>query len=157
MLCWCGLGVVSASAASVGCLLMSELDDETRDRLLRLWEIHGSPESSEIPEEARISEGISDDDYALWRMENEDHKRHEREILADAAAADACDGELRAQGMEPMPPKRSKEEVAAMEQREREREELLRRYEERQGQAGWEDEGGATGDVVPGEDDEDDD
>jgi hypothetical protein len=80
-----------------------------------------------------ISEGISDDDYREWRLDLEDEKRREVELREDAEAADARDAELRANGMDPMPPRRTSEEVAEIERREEERE----RREKRRGQASW--------------------
>jgi hypothetical protein len=44
--------------------------------------------------------------------------------------------------MQPLPPKRSPEEVAAIEQREQEAEERAQRRRERAGESEWEDEGG---------------
>ena len=58
-------------------------------------------------------------------------------LREDVAAAEAHEAELRARGMEPMPPRRSPEELAAVEQRMREMEERARRHRELQGEAGW--------------------
>lgn len=62
--------------------VMSELNPDIRSKLLTLWEIHGSPESSEIPLAALISEGIDLGDYETWRLDIEDEHRRKREILA---------------------------------------------------------------------------
>lgn len=73
-------------------------------------------------------------------MELEDEKRHERDTLAQARAIDDQQAKLREQGMEPMPPRRTPEEVAAIEQREAE---IARQKEiAERGEAQWEDEGG---------------
>jgi hypothetical protein len=112
------------------------------DRLFILWETLGRPEPPEIPKEALISEGITLDAYEEWRVDLEAEKIRERELRADAAAADERDAELRAQGTEPLPPKRSPEEVAAIEQREQEAEDRAQRHRERAGESEWEDEGG---------------
>jgi hypothetical protein len=112
------------------------------DRLWELWKLQGRPEPPEIPKETLISEGITLDAYEEWRVDLEAEKIRERELRADAAPADARDAELRAQGMQPLPPKRSPEEVAAIEQREQEAEERAQRRRERAGESEWEDEGG---------------
>jgi hypothetical protein len=112
------------------------------DRLWELWKLHGCPEPPEIPKEALTSEGITLDAYEEWRVDLEAEKIRERELRADAAAADKRHAELRAQGMQPLPPKRSLDEVAAIEQREQEAEERAQRRRERAGESEWEDEGG---------------
>ncbi len=109
------------------------LDDNTHSKLLGIWEALGSPEPPDIPPDALISEGISEDDYKEWRLGLEDEKRWADEARADADLVAARDAELRAQGMEPMPPKRTQAEVAEIERREEE----SRRLEERRGQAKW--------------------
>src|SRR5215217_8068763 len=83
------------------------VDDDTRSKLLGIWEALGRPEPPDLPDEALISEGISQDDYNEWRLDLEDEKRRERETLADAKLAEARDADLRARGMEPMPPRRT--------------------------------------------------
>jgi hypothetical protein len=108
------------------------------DRLWELWKTLGRPDPPDIPKEALISEGIPLDDYEEWRVDLEAEKIRERELRADAAAADARDAEIRARGDEPIPPKRTPEEVAAIEQREHEAEERPQRA----GEAEWENEGG---------------
>ena|SRR5829696_1810471 len=113
------------------------VDDDTRSKLLGIWEALGRPEPPDLPDEALISEGISQDDYNEWRLDLEDEKRRERETLADAKLAEARDADLRARGMEPMPPRRTPEEVKAIERGQREREERARRHQEVAGEAEW--------------------
>jgi len=113
------------------------VDDDTRSKLLGIWEALGSPDPPDLPMEALISEGISQDDYNTWRLDLEDEKRQERKILADAKRAEARDAELRAQGMEPMPPRRTREEVEAIGRSQRERDERARRHQELTGKAEW--------------------
>jgi hypothetical protein len=113
-----------------------EIPVTKRDVLADLTTGHGE----EIPAAVLEACGITQAEYAAWRMELEDEKRHERDTLVDAAAADARDAELHKQGMEPMPPRRTPEEVAAIEQREAE---IARQKEiAERGEAQWEDEGG---------------
>ena len=116
-----------------------EVEQALRDNILSLWEGLGSPAPPDISREALISDGIPYDAYAAWRLEIEDVKRRDAEILADAATATARDDELRAQGMEPMPPGRTPEETAEITRREQETEERERRHRELEGQAEWED------------------
>jgi len=113
------------------------VDDDTRSKLLGIWEALGRPEPPDLPDEPLISEGISQDDYNEWRLDLEDEKRRERETLADAKLAEARDADLRARGMEPMPPRRTPEEVKAIERGQREREERARRHQEVAGEAEW--------------------
>jgi hypothetical protein len=121
-----------------------DINKEVWDRLWALWEKLDRPASYDIPVDALTLAGIGPQDYNEWRLAIEDEKRREQELLADAAGADARDAGLREQGMEPMPPRRTPEEVAAVEQREQEAEERERKRREREGQAEWlpEDEAG---------------
>lgn len=115
-------------------------EDDQRDVqniLLGIWEALGRPEPPDLPEDALISEGVSHEDYVEWRLTLEDEKKREREIRADAAAAEARDADLRARGMEPMPPRRTKEETAEITRREQEIEERNRRLREHKGEAEW--------------------
>jgi len=48
----------------------------------------------------------SSEDYQEWRLDLEDERRREEELRADAAEVKR-DAALRAQGMEPMPPRRA--------------------------------------------------
>ena len=138
------LSLCSADPHPLGLPKIRRMTNERTDwgRLFTLWETLGRPEPPEIPKDALISEGITLDAYEEWRVDLEAEKIRERELRADAAAADKRDAELRAQGMEPLPPKRSPEEVAAIEQREQEAEERAQRRRERAGESEWEDEGG---------------
>lgn len=113
------------------------LSDEVWNRLWELWKAHGRPEPPDISKEALISEGIDPADYEEWRVDLEAEKIRERELRADAAAADTRDAELRAQGMEPMPPRRTTEEVAAIERSDREAEERRQQRDELAGQPWW--------------------
>ena len=115
-----------------------EVEQTLRDNILSLWEGLGSPEPPDISREALISDGIPYAAYEAWRLEIEDVKRRDAEVLADAATATARDDELRAQGMEPMPPSRTPEEIAAIEQRQQEAEERERRHRERADESEWE-------------------
>ncbi len=99
------------------------VDHETSNKLASLWEALGRPDPPDIPLEALISEGIDLDDYHEWRLDFEDEKGRETEMRADAAIADARDADLRARGMDPMPPRRTPEEVAEIERREQEADE----------------------------------
>jgi hypothetical protein len=97
----------------------------------------GSPEDSEIPAALLASEGISPEDFALWRMEIEDVKRSDREILADAAKADAQAAERRRQGLAPLQPDFTREESDALERHKLENELRTRRARELQADAKW--------------------
>ena len=113
-----------------------EIPVTKRDVLADLTTGHGE----EIPAAVLEACGITQAEYAAWRMELEDEKRHERDTLAQARAIDHQQAKLREQGMEPMPPRRTPEEVAAIEQREAE---IARQKEiAERGEAQWEDEGG---------------
>jgi hypothetical protein len=113
-----------------------EIPVTKRDVLADLTTGHGE----EIPAAVLEACGITQAEYAAWRMELEDEKRHERDTLAQARAIDDQQAKLREQGMEPMPPRRTPEEVAAIEQREAE---IARQKEiAERGEAQWEDEGG---------------
>jgi hypothetical protein len=113
-----------------------EIPVTKRDVLADLTTEHGE----EIPAAVLEACGITQAEYAAWRMELEDEKRHERDTLAQARAIDRQQAKLREQGMEPMPPRRTPEEVAAIEQREAE---IARQKEiAERGEAQWEDEGG---------------
>jgi hypothetical protein len=113
-----------------------EIPVTKRDVLAELTTEHGE----EIPAAVLEACGITQAEYAAWRMELEDEKRHERDTLAQARAADDQQAKLREHGMEPMPPRRTPEEVAAIEQREAE---IARQKEiAERGEAQWEDEGG---------------
>ncbi len=109
------------------------LDDNTHSKLLGLWEALGCPEPPDIPLDALISEGITEAEYKEWRLDLEDEKRKAEEIRADADLVAARDAELRAQGMEPMPPRRTPEQVAEIERREQKAEQLKKRV----GEADW--------------------
>jgi hypothetical protein len=115
-----------------------EIPVTKRDVLADLTTEHGE----EIPAAVLEAHEITPAEYATWRMELEDVKRHERDTLAEARAADDQQAKLREQGMEPMPPRRTPEEVAAIEQREAE---MARQKEiAERGEAQWEDEGGGA-------------
>jgi hypothetical protein len=113
-----------------------EIPVTKRDVLAELTREHGE----EIPAAVLEACGITQAEYAAWRMELEDEKGHERDTLAQARATDDQHAELRKQGMEPMPPRRTAEEVAAIEQREAER--TRQKEIAERGEAQWEDEGG---------------
>lgn len=114
-----------------------QLEDDVWHRLWELWKALDRPDPPDIPQDALTSEGIDHQDYVKWRLAIEDDKTRERELRADAAAADARDADLRARGMEPMPPRRSAEEVAEIERRYQEIEERNRRLREHKGEAEW--------------------
>jgi hypothetical protein len=97
-----------------------------RDNLIDLTNGYGR----DIPPDVLEQYGIAKAEYEVWRLHLPDEDIKERKILEDAAKPAPPDA---------LPPRRTKEEVAAIEQGEREREELLRRSGERQGQAEWED------------------
>jgi hypothetical protein len=103
------------------------------DNLIDLHDRYGR----DIPADVLEQYGITQAEYDKWRMDLAAEEIKEREILADAAEVEARDAELRAQGMVPMPPRRSLEEVAAIERRLQEVEEQARRTRELQGQAEW--------------------
>lgn len=111
--------------------------DDVRDKLLTLWEALGSPEPPDIPEEALVKEGISQADYAEWRLDLEDEKVREREVLADAARVDEINAERAARGLEPLKPDYTQEELDAIERRKLEAELRARRLRELEGEAQW--------------------
>jgi hypothetical protein len=78
-----------------------EIPRTKRDVLAVLTTEHGE----EIPAAVVAAHDITNAEYATWRMELEDEKRHERDELARARATDDQHAGLRKQGMEPMPPK----------------------------------------------------
>ncbi|MBA2741253.1 MAG: hypothetical protein H0U46_04505 [Actinobacteria bacterium] len=113
------------------------VDDDTRSKLLGIWEALGRPEPPDIPPEALISEGIDVEDYNEWRLDLEDEKIRAVKLRADAAVVDAREADLRARGMEPMPPRRTPDEIAEIERREQEADERASRRRERADQAEW--------------------
>jgi hypothetical protein len=60
------------------------MDRDVEDKLIGLWEALGRPEPPDIPPDALISEGISQQDYEDWRLNLEDEKRRAEEIRDDA-------------------------------------------------------------------------
>jgi hypothetical protein len=105
-----------------------ELPRSKRDVLADLTTLYGNAE--DIPSDVIAANELTEAEWRVFCVDMANEKIKEREILADAAAADARDAELRKRGMEPMPPKRPPEEVDAIERGELEREELLRRFRE---------------------------
>jgi hypothetical protein len=100
-----------------------ELDPEKVILLQDLTTRHGK----DIPAEELELNGISKDEYAVWRMNLADEEEHVRDLraLSDSVEAANQPGAL--------PPRRSPEEVAEIERREEE----LKRREERRGEAEW--------------------
>lgn len=131
--------MASVTACPVVTVLVIRDSDEPAawDSLWQLWKLHGKPDPPDIPEQALISEGVSHADYVEWRMSIEDERRLEKEMRADAAAVAARDADLRARGMEPMPPRRTPEESAAIDRRDEEAEDRRRQRDEHAGKSEW--------------------
>jgi hypothetical protein len=107
-----------------------ELDPEKVSLLQDLTTQHGV----DVPAEQLELHGISKDEYATWRMNLADDEEHLRDLLALSDSVEAANqpGAL--------PPRRTPEEVAEIERREREAE----AREERRGEAEWGDGDGET-------------